>query len=248
MSATPPLAQDVYDSAPRGAPTSPQSVSRLTGLDVAMLVFYLLLALCEATLGILHAGWPSAIALDAAELTALLAFCLVPGWRPILSRLLVLGATAGVLELFTDAAGERVVHSLVYPSGEPLLWTSPIYMPVAWACVLAELGYFAWRIPSAFPALPWRAVILLGGLFGAVTVPFYEEMAYHAGWWRYATAPRIGHTPLYVLLFEGLIAAILPVATRGLTRRGFKHAMLVGVVVGVWMPIAALCSWLLIGQ
>ena len=212
-----------------------------------MLTFYVALALSEAILGALHAGWPSAIALDAAELAALLALCLVPAWRPLIGRLLALGLTAGVLELFTDAAGERVVHSLIYPAGEPMLWTSPIYMPVAWACVLAELGYFAWRVSAAFPALPWPMLAALSALFGAVTVPFYEEMAYHAGWWRYAAAPHVGHTPLYVLLFEGMVAAILPWATKDLTRRGVKHAALLGVVVGVWMPVVALCSWLLIG-
>ncbi|HEX6817520.1 MAG TPA: hypothetical protein VF120_04035 [Ktedonobacterales bacterium] len=232
--------------APHDAVRSPRR--SLTGLDVAMIAFYVLLAVCEAILGALHAGWPSAIALDAAELVALLAFCLVPAWRPIIGRLLILGLTAGILELFTDAAGERVVHSLIYPSGEPMLWTSPIYMPVAWTCVLTELGYFAWRIPQAFPSLPWRTLVALGALFGAITVPFYEEMAYHAGWWRYAVAPRIGHTPLYVLLFEGLVGALLPLAVRDLTRRGFKHALLLGGAVGVWMPCAALCSWLLIGR
>lgn len=247
MSTSPGIAPQTASHA-RREPASTTNAARLTGLDLAMLAFYLLLALCEAALGILHAGWPSAIALDAAELAALLAFCLNPAWRPIIGRLLILGATAGVLELFTDAAGERVAHSLVYPTSEPMLWTSPIYMPIAWACVLAELGYFAWRLQPAFPSLSWRTVVALSALFGAVTVPFYEEMAYQARWWQYAAAARIGHTPLYVLLFEGMVAAILPLATRQLMRRGFKRAVLMGGVVGVWMPIAAFCSWLLIGR
>lgn len=221
---------------------------RVTGLDVAMLSFYLALAVCEAVLGWLHAGWPSAIALDTAELVTMLGFCLVPAWLPIMSRLLVVGATAGMLELFTDVSGERVVHSLIYPSAEPTIWASPAYMPVAWTCVIAELAYFSWRLPALFPSLSRAAVVALSALFGAVTVPFYEEMAYHAGWWRYASAPHIGHTPLYVVLFEGMIASALPIVTVGITRHGFKRAMLMGGVIGVWMPVAALCAWLVIGR
>jgi hypothetical protein len=156
--------------------------------------------------------------------------------------------TAGVIELFTDASGERVVHSLLYPAHEPTIWASPIYMPIAWTIVLAELGYLAWRAPSLFPALSTRGVVALCALVGAVTVPFYEEMAYYAGWWRYAGGPHLGHTPLYVIAFEGLVAAILPFATARLARRGFQHAVVMGAVVGVWMPIAALSAWLLLGR
>lgn len=243
---------------PASSPLTPDTATRsaaqgarhagLSGLDVAMLAFYMSLALCEGALGVLHAGWPSAIALDSAELLTLLAFCLEPSWRPVVGRLLVLGATAGILELFTDLSGERVVHSLVYPAHEPTLLASPIYMPVAWTCVLVELAYLAWRLPIVFPSLSRWAVALLCALVGAITVPYYEEMAYFARWWKYADAPHIGHTPWYVVLFEGLTAALLPWATSRLTRRGFRHAILMGGAIGVWMPIAALCSWLLIGR
>jgi hypothetical protein len=222
--------------------------ARLTGLDRAMLAFYVTLALCEAAMAVLRAGWPSAAALDAASLLVLLAFCRVRAWRGILSRLLVLGVIAGVFELFTDASGERVVHSLLYPTNEPTIWASPIYMPIAWTIVLTELGYLAWRAPSLFPALSTRGVVALCAVVGAVTVPYYEEMAYYAGWWRYAGAPHLGHTPLYVIAFEGLVAAILPFVTARLTRFTFQHAVMMGAVVGVWMPFVALVSWLLLGR
>ncbi|HKV84486.1 MAG TPA: hypothetical protein VJN88_08020 [Ktedonobacterales bacterium] len=225
-----------------------QLARRLTGLDRAMLVFYVALALCEAAMAILRAGWPSAVALDATSLLVLLGFCVMRSWRRIVSRLLVLGMTAGVFELFTDASGERVVHSLLYPAHEPMIWASPVYMPIAWTIVLTELGYLAWRAPSLFPALSMRGVVALCALVGAVTVPFYEEMAYYAGWWRYAGAPHLGHTPLYVIAFEGLVAAILPFVTARLARRGFQYAVTMGAIVGVWMPVVALISWLLLGR
>jgi hypothetical protein len=86
------------------------------------------------------------------------------------------------------------------------------------------------------------------GLAGAVIVPFYEEMAYSAGWWRYAPAPGLWHTPYYVALFEGLIAAALPVLLNNLQCRSWAAAGLRGIALGAWMPVAALAAWLLIGR
>ena len=54
---------------------------------------------------------------------------------------------------------------------------------------------------------------MIVGLVGALTVPFYEEMAYYAGWWRYVPAHSIGQVPIYVVVFEGAVAAILPLIT-----------------------------------
>jgi hypothetical protein len=88
----------------------------------------------------------------------------------------------------------------------------------------------------------------LTGLWGALNIPFYEEMAYHAGWWRYAHAPGLGHTPYYVMLFEGLIAVTLPPLLAQIERRSPRATLLRGLALGVWIPCAALASWLLIGR
>jgi hypothetical protein len=83
---------------------------------------------------------------------------------------------------------------------------------------------------------------------GAINVPFYEEAAYHAGWWRYApTILHLGHTPAYVLLFEGLVAAALPLLTLGLLKLRWRSVALRGAMLGLWMPCAALLAWLLLG-
>ncbi len=165
--------------------------------------------------------------------------------RPLVGRLLLAGFIAGICELFTDASGQYVVHSLVYPAGRLMLWTSPLYMPLSWMIVLTHLGYIAWRLRAL---IDWRKAALIGGLLGAVQIPIYEEMAYYGGWWQYKpTHLMLGHTPLYVLLFEGLIVAVLPLLYDRIERRRWSQVAILGVLVGAWMPFAALFSWLLLG-
>lgn len=221
---------------------------RLTRLDGAFVGLLALMVALHIVAAVLNAGWLTAVATDLAASVYLLALATRPAWRPLLARLFLLGLVAGMLELFTDAAGESFAHSLVYPAGEPMLWASPIYMPLSWVIVLTQLGYLGWRLAGLAPRLPLALAVPLTGLAGAAIVPFYEEMAYYAGWWHYAAAPHLGHTPIYVLLFEGGVAALLPIVTRALPRRALPRAALAGLVVGVWMPCAALLSWLALGR
>jgi hypothetical protein len=127
-------------------------------------------------------------------------------------------------------------------------------MPLSWMVVLAQIGYLAWRLVgltapgSRLPrSLPWLAMALTG-LWGALNIPFYEEMAWRAGWWSYAPAPGLSHTPYYVMLFEGLIAAALPPLLANLQRRPPRAILLRGLLLGAWIPCAALASWLLLGR
>jgi hypothetical protein len=222
---------------------------RLTALDWAFLALLGLMVVGHVIAALLARGWITAAGIDAVALVYLVALLIAPVWRPLVARLLLLGLVAGMLELFTDAAGHQVAHSLFYPQDQPLFWDSPFYMPFSWLIVLTQLGYLAWRLAGLLPGgrIPWRA-ILLTGLAGALNVPFYEEAAYHAGWWRYApTILRLGHTPAYVLLFEGLVAAALPLLTRGALRLRWPVVVARGAILGLWMPCAALLAWLLLG-
>lgn len=221
---------------------------RFTMLDLAMLASLALTVVCHILAARLAIGWVTAAATDVLVMVYLAALAALPTWRPLLLRLFVLGLVAGVLELFTDASGEHIVHSLSYPAGVPSLWDSPIYMPLSWVIVLTQLGYLGWRLRGFSPRLPLWSAALLTGLAGGVIVPFYEEMAYSARWWRYAAAPGLGHTPFYVMLFEGAIAALLPLILSRLPQRSLRWTLGLGIVVGLWMPCAALFSWLLIGR
>lgn len=230
---------------PGSAPTLNAAARRLTALDAAMLATFALLVAGHIVSAIGRLGWISAAVTVGLTALALLALALRRAWRPLILRLLAFGLIAGVCELFTDFSGEVVAHSLRYPPAEPMLWASPAYMPFSWMVVLAQIGYLAWRLVALAPR--WLAMTLTG-LWGALNIPFYEEMAYHAGWWSYAHAPGLGHTPYYVMLFEGLIAAALPLLLANLQRRSPRAIALRGLLLGAWIPCAALASWLLIGR
>ena len=175
----------------------------------------------------------------------LLSLLLFQRIRPLVGRLLLAGIIAGICELFTDASGQSVAHSLLYPTHELMLWASPLYMPLSWMVILTHLGYIAWRLRAL---VSLRKAALISGIVGAIQIPVYEEMAYYGGWWQYKpTHLMLGHTPLYVLLFEGLIVAALPLLYDRIERRSWIHVTLIGILVGAWMPFAALFSWLLLG-
>lgn len=196
----------------------------------------------------LAVGWITAVVTLALSGGALLTIATRPAWRPLILRLLLLGLVTGMVELFTDFSGEVVARSLIYPPKEPMIWASPAYMPFSWSVTLTLVGYLAWRLWGLAPRPPRWLAIILTGLWGAVNIPFYEEMAYHAGWWRYARAPGLGHTPFYVILFEGLTAALLPALVARLETRAWWGVALRGLALGVWAPWAALFAWLLIGR
>ena len=232
----------------RTAPGADITARRFTALDGAMLGVLGLVVASDVASALLGVGWITAVVTLALSAAALGAIVARPAWRPLVARLLLLGLVMGVIELFTDFAGEIVARSLIYPPNEPMIWASPAYMPFSWSVTLTLIGYLAWRLWGLAPRLPRWAAILLTGLWGAVNIPFYEEMAYHAGWWRYAAAPGLGHTPYYVILFEGLIAALLgPLVARLETRR-WRDVALRGLALGAWAPWAALFAWLLIGR
>ncbi len=219
------------------------AIHRLTWFDLVIgggLLADLVLSLLDATTRWWYVG------LVEVFLTIyLLVWLLARGIRPLLGRLLLAGIIAGICELFTDAAGQSVAHSLIYPAGALMLWASPLYMPLSWTVVLTHLGYVSWRLRAL---LGWRRAALLSGILGAIQIPIYEELAYYGGWWRYKPVHlMIGHTPIYVLLFEGLIVAALPLFYDRIERRSWGQVALLGVIVGVWIPIAALVSWLVAG-
>lgn len=156
------------------------------------------------------------------------------------------GLIAGVCELFTDVSGQQVVHSLIYPAGELTIWASPVYMPITWMVTLTYLGYFSWRLRAL---QGWRLAILFCGLVGAIEIPLFEEMSYYGGWWRYVPVHlMVGHTPIYVSLFEGLVIAALPLLFYRIERRSWLQVAVVGVIIGAWIAIVALVAWILLGH
>src|SRR5215468_764373 len=107
-----------------------------------------------------------------------------------------MGIVAGLFELPVDwwlvngIANGRLDY---LGARDVVLLASPIWMPVAWACVIVELGYPALRLFAAVRRrMELRQAAILVSAFIAiaagVTVGFYEYFAYSAGWWKYAPA------------------------------------------------------------
>ncbi len=145
----------------------------------------------------------------------------------VLARLLAMGLVAGVGELLVDWwLIHGVAHGrLVYLTGNDIvLLGSPIWMPLAWACVIVELGYPALRIFAALRArIGERVAAIAASLICAtsagITVGFYEYFAYRAGWWKYEPARRMlgGFCALYIPLGEFLMfLVLLPIAQRAI--------------------------------
>lgn len=145
----------------------------------------------------------------------------------VLRRLFALGLVAGVLELLVDWALIHWVSNgkLVYlTENDVVLLGSPVWMPLAWACVIVELGYPAvrlfglWRTKYgerfAAVAASWFVAVAAG-----FTVGFYEYFAYRAGWWKYERANvMIGQfCALFIPAGELLMfLTILPVSAHAL--------------------------------
>lgn len=144
-----------------------------------------------------------------------------------LARLFHLGLVAGVFELLVDWG---LIHwvaqgRLTYLTGnDVVLLGSPVWMPLAWACVIVELGYPALRL---FGILNRRistgaAALLASVLIGigaGVTVGFYEYYAWLAGWWRYEPAHAMlgPYCATFIPLGElFMFLAVLPIAARAL--------------------------------
>jgi hypothetical protein len=120
----------------------------------------------------------------------------------------VLGTVAGFVELGADSFLVQMTGTLVYPESLPMLLDSPLYMPLAWAIVIAQLGYLGVRLDEAYGR---RAAMAGPSVVSMLLVGFYEYGAYYAGIWEYVGGPLfvLGTVPLYVVVAEGITFATL---------------------------------------
>jgi len=164
-----------------------------------------------------------------------------------LARLFALGLVAGAFELPIDWALIHWVKSgqLVYLTGnDVVLLGSPIWMPLAWACVIVELGYPALRLYGLWRGrMGTRTAAVVTTLVIAVsagnTVGFYEYFAYRAGWWKYLPAHAMlgGFCALYIPVGEFLMfLAVLPIAAHAVGEE--VHPRAAAIEAGVRFAIA----------
>lgn len=151
----------------------------------------------------------------------------------VMARLLLFGLGLGVVELLADALCVRFTGTLNYTAAHsPMLWLSPFWMPTAWMVVAAQIGYLGHRAIVRLGTGPGMA---LTALLGAVNIPFYEEMAYHAHWWQYQHCRMLGHTPLYIIVAEMVIGLTLgPLAIRAMHADAtWRNALVAGLIGGL---------------
>lgn len=159
--------------------------------------------------------------------------------RPLFLAALVFGG----VELLADYLCVRATRTLDYSVAHSPMWLeSPWWMPFSWALVAVQTA-----VPGAAAITRFGFVrgTLLTGLLGALLIPCYEELAWGANWWRYRDCLMVGHTPVYLILAEGVIGAGLALmghfALR--TRCSGRQAVLLGAAAGLTTLLGGTLGW-----
>lgn len=164
--------------------------------------------------------------------------------NPLIQRLVVIGTIAGILELATDHYLVSTISSLVYPSNELMLWSSPAYMPFAWSNVLVQLSFVGVLLTQRF-GLGKASIFLC--IAGGMYIPLYEHLAKNAGWWWYNdNTTMVLNAPLYVIISEALISLSLPLITHYAEDHKMSKVFAVGILEGLWIFISVFVGFWLV--
>ena len=163
----------------------------------------------------------------------------------LMLRLMIFGLVAGFAELPADALLVSATGTLDYSlGGGPMLWKSPIWMPLAWQIVAVQFGYIGLRLYEAMGA----PGLLITGALGAVNIPFYEEMALRVHWWKYEGCRMLMHTPWYVITAEFLIAMALGRLATCARQRSLGRIFAMGVLGGAVILVSYAAAYLAIDR
>ncbi len=161
----------------------------------------------------------------------------------IMTRLVLFGAVAGILELFADHYLVDTIDSLVYPGNEAMIWSSPAYMPLAWANVLIQLSYYGILL-SRWKGLTVSTIVL--AISGGMYIPLYEHLAKDAGWWWYNNnTAMVFNAPVYVIVCEALISLSLPLLIYYSVRKKYVSTLVLAIFEGIWIYASAVISYLI---
>lgn len=158
----------------------------------------------------------------------------------ILVRLMLFGLLAGLLELFADHWAVTGSKTLVYPNDEPMLWTSPLYMPFSWIIVFAQLGWYSLML------VRWKGIwvsMIVIAIAGGMYIPLYEHLAQAANWWYYQDCPMILGAPYYVIFAELLLSLTVPPLILWSAKNKLGLVVLFAAVEGVWIYFAGLIAF-----
>src|SRR5512133_3239760 len=173
--------------------------------------------------------WRTGAALNIVDNCLLVGFALVRR-DALLGRFLIFGLLVGFAELPADAWLVDYTRTLDYSiGGGPMIWRSPLWMPLAWEVVAVQFGYVGLRLLERFG----KVGLLMIGLLGAINIPFYEEMARRIHWWQYSGCRMISYTPWCIIVGEFGIALVFALLARTLRRGSWRVAVVAGVAGGV---------------
>jgi len=172
--------------------------------------------------------WRTGAALNLVDNCLLVGFTVVRR-DALLARFLLFGVVVGLTELAADAWLVDYTRTLDYSiGGGPMIWRSPLWMPLAWEVVAVQFGYIGLRLWERFG----KTGLLMIGLLGAINIPFYEEMARRIHWWQYSGCRMISYTPWYIIVGEFGIALVFALLARTLRRDSCRVAVVAGVAGG----------------
>ena len=176
--------------------------------------------------------WRTGAALNLIDSCLLVGFVIVRR-DALLARFLLFGFAVGLAELPADAWLVDYTRTLDYSiGGGPMIWRSPLWMPLAWEVVAVQFGYIGLRLWERFG---WAGLLMIA-LLGTLNIPFYEEMARRIDWWQYSPESvrgMISFTPWYIILGEFGIALTLTLLARTLRRGSWRTAILAGISGGL---------------
>ena len=173
--------------------------------------------------------WRTGVALNIVDNCLLVGFVLAKR-DALLARFLLFGLVVGFAELAADAWLVDYTHTLDYSiGGGPMIWRSPFWMPLAWEVVAVQFGYIGLRLWERFG----NPGLFMIALFGAINIPFYEEMARRIHWWRYSGCRMISLTPWYIIVGEFGIALVFALLARTLRRGSWFVALIAGFAGGI---------------
>ncbi len=176
----------------------------------------------------------------------------------VFGRLLPFALATGVFAIFGDhmlvnwsERGQRV-----YPDHSGVLLSSPLYLPLFWACLILEFGYAILRIYGLLAKnmagdLAMYAAMITGGMIAALWTACTDFWAVKARWWAYQPGQVIlgGACALYVVIATFLIFSLfLPLLLKYLTCPGSRvyAALRYGLIYGMVIFVSYVMAHLLV--
>jgi hypothetical protein len=185
--------------------------------------------------------WRTGAALNFVDNCLLVGFIVVRR-DALLARFLLFGVVVGLTELAADAWLVDYTRTLDYSiGGGPMIWRSPLWMPLAWEVVAVQFGYIGLRLWERFG----KTGLVMIGLVGAINIPFYEEMARRIHWWQYSRCRMISYTPWYIIVGEFGIALVVALLGRTLRRDSWWVAVVAGVAGGASIFVCYAAAFLI---